>query len=200
MQIYGEYLVDDVITEEFTESVRQRFKSLNENAIQVSQKELAWMVASYITHLERMTLLSILSKRHQVKLYTYDLSDDEKRLLSNVDYCGSVNYLKEMPQVFRSSKINLCPVLKANKTGIPLRALDIMGSGGFLLSAYQPELYEYFVDGQECVMYSSIEDAIAKAEYYLQHDDLRKEIAAAGVARIRESFRYEDRINLLLST
>ncbi|AOZ97301.1 CgeB family protein [Butyrivibrio hungatei] len=200
MQIYGEYLVDDVITEEFTESVRQRFKSLNENAIQVSRKELAWMVASYITHLERMTLLSILSKRHQVKLYTYDLSDDEKRLLSNVDYCGSVNYLKEMPQVFRASKINLCPVLKANKTGIPLRALDIMGSGGFLLSAYQPELYEYFVDGQECVMYSSIEDAIAKAEYYLQHDDLRKEIAAAGIARIRESFRYEDRINLLLST
>ena len=198
LQLYGGYIIEDVISEEFTESVRKRYKSLSEKAIQVSQKELAWAVASYVTHLERMTLLSILSRKHQVKLYTFELSEDEKRLLSNVEYCGSVDYLKEMPQVFRASKINLCPVLKANRSGIPLRALDIMGCGGFLLSSYQPELYEYFIDGQECVMYSSLEDAVAKAEFYLQNDDLRKEIAAAGKAKIERGFRYEDRIKTLL--
>ena len=74
-----------------------------------------------------------------------------------------------------------------------------MGSGGFLISSYQPELYEYFVDGQECVMYTSIEDAIAKAEFYLSNDDLRKEIAAAGFEKIKDNFRYEDRIEILLS-
>jgi spore maturation protein CgeB len=105
-----------------------------------------------------------------------------------------------MPQVFRASKINLCPVLKANRSGIPLRALDIMGCGGFLLSSYQSELYEYFLDGQECVMYTSLEDAVAKTEFYLQHDDLRKAIAAAGTARIEEAFRYDDRIEELLKS
>lgn len=198
MQIYGGYIIDDVITEEFTESVRKRYKSLSDSAIQITQKELAWAVVSYITHLERLSLLSILSKRHQMKLYTYELSEEEKSLLPKVDYRGAVNYLNEMPQVFRASKINLCPVLKANRSGIPLRALDIMGCGGFLLSSYQPELYEYFIDGQECVLYSSIEDAIDKADFYLKNDDIRLKIASAGVDKIRHNFRYEDRIRVLL--
>ena len=198
MQLYGGYIVDDVITEEFTEGVRKRYRELSDKAIQVSQKELAWAVASYVTHLERMTLLSILSKRHQMKLYTYELTDEEKNMLPAIQFMGPVNYLEEMPQVFRASKINLCPVLKANKSGIPLRALDIMGCGGFLLSSYQPELAEYFLDGQECVMYTSLEDAIEKAEFYLREDDLRKQIAEAGKARIKEAFRYENRIEELL--
>ena len=200
MQLYGAYIVDDVISEGFVQGVRDRYKELSDKAIQVSQKELAWAVASYITHLERMTLLSLLSGRHQMKLYTFELTDDEKKMLPNVEYCGSVDYLTEMPQVFRASKINICPVLKANKSGIPLRALDIMGCEGFLLSSYQPELYEYFIDGQECVMYSSLEDAIAKADFYLKHEDVRKQIAAAGFEKIKREFRYEDRIEALLGT
>ncbi len=198
LQLYGAYIVDDVITEEFTDGVRKRYKELSETAIQVTKKELSWAVASYITHLERMTLLSILSGRHQLKLYTFELSDDEKKMLPNVDFCGSVDYLNEMPQVFRASKVNLCPVLKANKSGIPLRALDIMGCGGFLLASYQPELDEYFIDGQDCVMYSSIEDAIAKTAYYLEHEDERKAIAESGFLRIESDFRYENRIEKLL--
>ena len=198
MQIYGGYIVDDVITEEFTESVRQRYKSFSASAIQVTQKELAWAVASHVTHLERMTLIRILAKHHQMKLYTFKLSDDEKDLLPDVEFMGPVDYLNEMPQVFRASKINLCPVLKANRSGVPLRALDVMGCGGFLLSSYQPELAEYFIDGQECVMYTSLEDAIEKAEFYLKEDSLRNRIAEAGKARIKEAFRYEDRIEELL--
>ena len=199
LQLYGGYIIDDVVTEEFTESVRARYRSLSDTAIQVSQKELCWAVAAQVTRLERVSLLKILSNKHQMVLYTYNLSDELRKILVNVDYRGSVNYLTEMPQVFRASKINLCPVLKANKSGIPLRALDIMGCGGFLLSSYQSELYEYFADGQECVMYSSIEDAVAKAEFYLSNDDLRKAIAAAGFEKIKENFRYEDRIETLLS-
>ncbi len=199
IQLYGGYIIDDVITEEFAEDVRKRYRELSDKAIQVSRMELAWAVASHVTHLERMTLLSVLSGRHQVKLYTYKLSDEEKQLIPRVEFCGSVDYLQEMPQVFVASKINLCPVLKANRSGIPLRALDVMGCGGFLLSSYQSELYEYFLDGEECVMYTSLEDAIAKSDFYLAHEDLRLQIAAAGRARIEEAFRYEDRIDTLLS-
>ena len=67
------------------------------------------------------------------------------------------------------------------------------------MSSYQTELAEYFLDGQECVMYTSLEDAIEKAAYYLKNDDLRRRIAEAGKARIKEAFRYEDRIEELLS-
>ncbi len=198
MTVYGAYLVDELITETFADSVRRRYKSLSEKALQPTRKELAWAVISYITNFERMSLLRLLSERHQVKLYTYKLSDDEKRMLPKVDYCGAVSYMEEMPQVFRASKINLCPIIKANKSGIPLRALDVMGAGGFLLSSYQPELYEYFSDGEECVMYTSIEDALEKADFYLRNDDIRKRIANRCKERIRADFRYEDRIKILL--
>lgn len=198
LQLYGGYIVDDVIMEEFAENVRKRYKDLSETAIQVTRKELAWAVASYVTHLERMTLLSVLSGHHQMKLYTFKLSDEEKTMIPKVEFMGPVNYLEEMPQVFRASKINLCPVLKANRSGIPLRALDVMGCGGFLLSSYQTELAEYFLDGQECVMYTSLEDAVAKAEFYLKNDDFRRRIAEAGKARIKQAFQYEDRIEELL--
>lgn len=198
MELYGGFIIDDVITEEFAQSVRERYLSLSDKALMIKRKELSWAVASYVTNLERMTLLRILSKRHQVKLYTYELSDEEKRLIPEVEFCGPVDYMTQMPQVFAASKINLCPVLKANKSGIPLRALDIMGCGGFLLSSFQPELYEYFEDGTECVMYTSLQDAVEKAAFYLQNEELRKQVAAAGVARIERDFSYEDRIEKLL--
>ncbi|WP_155840062.1 CgeB family protein [Butyrivibrio sp. MC2021] len=200
LQLYGGYIVDDVVTEEFAQSVRDRYLSLSETAVQLTKKEISWAVASYVTHLERMTLLSILSKKHQLKLYTFKLTEDEKSMLPDVDFCGSVNYLTEMPQVFAASKINLCPVLKANRSGIPLRALDVMGCGGFLLSSYQSELYEYFIDGEECVMYTSLEDAVEKAEFYLNNDELRKRIAGKGYEKIAGDFCYEDRILNLLKT
>ena len=197
--VYGGYLLDDLITESFAESVRERYRSLSETAIQITRQELAWAVASHVTHLERMSLLRLLSARHEMKLYTYELTEGQKKLLPDVKFCGPVDYLKEMPQVFKASKVNLCPVLKANRTGIPLRALDIMGCGGFLLSSYQQELDEYFLDGEECVMYSSIEDALAKADFYLKNTELRERISASGMEKIREQFRYEDRIEKLIS-
>lgn len=199
MLVYGGYLVDSLITEGFAKSVRERYRSLSEKAIQITRQELAWAVASHVTHLDRMSLLRLLSGKHEMNLYTYELSDAEKKLLPNVKYCGPVNYIEEMPQVFKASKVNLCPVLKANRTGIPLRALDIMGCGGFLLSSYQQELDEYFINEGECVMYSSLEDALDKADFYLKNDELRTPIAEAGMRRIREQFRYEDRIERLLS-
>lgn len=198
MELYGAYIIDELITESFAEDVRKRYRELSENAVQITRKELAWAVASHTTHLERMSLVRILSGRCHFKLYTYNLSDDEKSMIPNAEFCGPVSYLEEMPQVFRASRINLCPVLKANKSGVPLRALDIMGCGGFLLSSYQPELYEYFIDGQECVMYTSLEDAIQKADFYLRNDDLRRSLSAAGKEKIRRDFAYEDRIRVLL--
>lgn len=196
--IYGGYIIDDLITEDFAKEVREHYKTLSDKAIQLSRKEITWAMASFVTRIERISLLKLLSKRHQTRLYTFNLTDEEKELLSGVECLGSVNYLDEMPQVFMASKINLCPVLKANRSGIPLRALDIMGCGGFLLSSYQSELDEYFENGRECVMYGSIEEAIELADYYLERDSERENIARAGLIKIERDFKYEDRIKAIL--
>ena len=105
-----------------------------------------------------------------------------------------------MPKIFRLSRLNLCPTLKSIRSGIPLRALDILCCGGALLSNYQPELAEYFIDGKDVIMYESIEDALAKADYYLKHEDKRLQIVRNGYQKVTTHFTYPDRISSILKT
>lgn len=99
-----------------------------------------------------------------------------------------------MPLAFSQSKINLNISLKTIRTGIPLRVIDVLGCGGFVLSNYQEELFEYFNVGEELVVYENIEDLFYKAKYYLEHEDERKQIALAGFERVKRDFTFWERL------
>lgn len=88
--------------------------------------------------------------------------------------------------MFACSKINLNPSLRIIQTGIPQRALDIMGAGGFLLSNYQEELMEYYENEKDMAVYDSYGDAMEKIEFYLKHEELRRHIAENGRRRTLE--------------
>ena len=96
-----------------------------------------------------------------------------------------------MPHIFHDAKINLNIALRVIQTGIPLRVLDVMGCGGFVLTNYREEIAEHFVNGAECVIYEDIEDMYAKAQYYLSHDTERRQIAANGLAKVQRDFTFE---------
>lgn len=70
-----------------------------------------------------------------------------------------------------------------------------MACGGFLLTNYQDEIAEYFVNGEELVIYSDLDDMCEKIKYYLEHDEERERIAKAGQAKVRELFSYDNRIS-----
>ena len=74
-------------------------------------------------------------RKHPVRLYTADKISG----MDKVEVCGPVDYVKEMPYVFKNTKINLNMTLRSIWTGIPLRAIDVMGCGGFLLTNYQAD-------------------------------------------------------------
>lgn len=84
--------------------------------------------------------------------------------------------------------------MRGIKSGIPLRAFDIMGAGGFLISNYQPELLDYFVPGKDFVCYESKRDLLEKVEYYLSHDEERKAIARNGHEKVAARHTYRHRI------
>ena len=146
-------------------------------------------MSTYVTFKERVAILSLLSKKIQVSLY----SGDEQPLLTEAKQCGRVDYSTEMPYVFKCSDINLNITLKCLQTGIPLRALDIMGCGGFLLSNYQEEFLDWFVPEEDFVYYEDFGGAYEKAAFYLNNDTLRKQIAANGYEKVKKYFTYEDR-------
>ena len=200
--LYGAWLVDDMLTRELIDRINAYYKELSDKAMQITDKQLSYSIATHITHRDRLSLLKLLSARHDVMLCTdkEKMSETELRLLPQVRIHGRLDYIREMPRLFKTSKINLNATLRCIHSGIPLRALDIMGCRGFLLSNYQPELQEYLVPGEECVLYESIPDAVEKAAYYLAHDGERERIARAGLARMQQDFRYEDRIAVMFET
>lgn len=134
-------------------------------------------------------------KAYQVKLYT----GKETPELPYVTQMGPVDYTYEMPKVFAASKVNLNITLRSIVSGIPLRAMDIMGAGGFLLTNYQEDFLRHFVPGEDFVFYESVEDLQDKLAYYLQHDKERKEIAANGCKKVRAEHTYQKRLEEMLA-
>ena len=188
----GRYILDDLVSQPIIDEFNRQYKEAGRN-IQIIKEQLTYNVAEYVTYLDRVVLLEMLARRFDTHLYTYDIGDAEKQILKNVKIHGRLAYIDEMPRMFKSSKINLNGSMRAARSAIPLRALDIIGCGGFLLSSAQPELEEYFENGKEVVLYHNEEEAVELADYYLWHDTERKSIAKAGYERAKRDFTYEDR-------
>ncbi|HKM04750.1 MAG TPA: DUF3880 domain-containing protein [Lachnospiraceae bacterium] len=194
LKVYGYYMIDELLTDDFMKNLNQQYvKSLGHSNFKLSREELSYAMATNITRKERLTILALLSNYHQVKLY----SREQHQALSKVIHMGSAKYDEEMPKIFKSTKINLNITLKILQTGIPLRVLDILGAGGFLLTNYQEEIFQYFENERDLVMYQSIEDAYEKVNFYLKHDDIREKIAISGYEKVKENFSYKKQLNAI---
>ena len=194
-KLYGAYLLDEMVTDELADSINEYILSEHQDtSFRLNKEALRYAMGANITRRDRLVILGILSRHHEVKLYTRENNE----FLKNAIFCGSCGYRVEMPKIFKASKINLNITLKCIQTGIPLRCMDVLGAGGFLLSAYQPELDEYFINGEELAMYESVEDAIAKTDFYLKHEELRAAIARAGYEKVKKHFTYEEQLKKIL--
>lgn len=195
-KIYGYNFVSELLSEEIMGEMKQYVKfNFGEKYFIPDRNVIANMLNKKVTVLERREVLKLLSKEYNVDLYSGAAVEN----LSRVNYKGYVDYKTEMPLVFRNSKINLNITLRSITSGIPLRALDIMACGGFLLSNYQPELAENFVDGEELVLYTGMEDLLWKVDYYLKHKEEREKIAKAGYKKIINEFSYQKKLKQLFS-
>jgi spore maturation protein CgeB len=193
-KVYGAYLIPESLTDEFIDGMNDRYHLANPKAEPITRRQLEYMLACEVTGRERFLALGVLSNHFQVKHYA---GKADKRL-TKVEYMGYANYDKVMPKVFQCSRINLNISLRTIQSGIPLRALDIMACGGFLVSNYQEELAEYCRAGEELVLYSDLEELVWLCDFYLKNEDQRKQIAARGQERVRQDFTYERALRRIL--
>lgn len=154
-----------------------------------------------VTVVERQQLMSAVAA-HCVNRYRFNLfTTSDTSWDKNLDAVnrGPVEYDSEMPSVFANSRINLHVTLRSIHTGIPLRVMDILSCGGFLLCDPQTEVLENFVDGEDIAVYHSVEECMDKIDYYLSHEDVRAKIAAKGQRTVEKLFNYNDMLSRLLS-
>lgn len=191
----------DILTQIPKEIIDAKFATINEwsetNSYFTTPERIFAdsVLCRKITALEREMLLTQLSATHRVDLFTRD----KKATVGSCLNHGYIDYTTEMPIVFANSRINLNVTLKSIRHGIPLRAIEIMGASGFLLTNYQTDFLLHFEPGKDFVYYEDINDAIDKATYYLEHEDERIAIAENGLQKIREAHTYEIRIAEMLA-
>ncbi len=195
--LYGCSILEGALTEDIMTRIRKVCPIVsNGDGFETAE----WAFASYylarkVTALERREALEALSEKYDVALYTPEATP----ALPKVRNLGTVDYYKEAPYAMKVAKINLNITLRSIVSGIPLRAMDIMGCGGFLLTNYQEDFLEYFVPGKDYVYYEDLTDLVEKAGYYLAHEEERTAIAGSGYQKVKEQHTYHNRVRQMLT-
>lgn len=196
-QIYGEYLLEQVLSQEIVDEFYQKQLGSYRFPEKATHDERAVIAQLYlgskITANERTRLLRQLGQKHSVDLYTGSTQVDIP-----VTWHGTVSTHREMPFIFRNSRINLNITVRGIRTGIPLRIWDVLGCGGFMLTNYQAEIPEFFTIGEDLDVFYDANDLCEKVEYYLTHEKERREIAQNGYEKVVNSHTYQERMKQML--
>ena len=196
-KVYGYFFLEDLLTPPILEDLQAAcpYQPLPDGTESAAFVYANYFLCRKITSNERLSLLRLASDRFPLKLYTHHPSP----LLPKAEYIGPVDYYDTMPYIFQHSRINLNITLKSIHSGIPLRCMDIMGSGGFLLTNYQEDFLDDFQPDEDFVFYESEDDFLDKITYYLSHDAERSQIAANCLGKMSESHTFVHRVNAMLN-
>lgn len=183
LKVYGYYFIEEVLPKKVLNDMKASMPyHAGFTGIQTDEYIYGnYFIGRKLTEMDRIRTLTSVAKYHPLRLYTLNSSYQAP----GIKNMGTVDYDTEMPYVFHYSKINLNLTLKSIKSGIPLRAIDIMAAGGFLLTNFQADFLEHFTPDEDFVYYNDLDDLNNKVQYYLTHDDERKQIAKNGQEKIR---------------
>lgn len=196
-EIYGALFLENMLTPEIMSEI-EKVAPLTQNID--GFERASWVFAHYhlarhIAAMQRKEILEKLSEIYQVVLYTYEKTP----MLPKVGNRGPAGYSKEAAYIYRNSRINLNITLRSIISGIPLRAFEIMGSGGFLFTNFQEDFLDCFVPGEDFVFYENNEDLLEKVDYYLHHEEERKEIARNGYEKVKAYHTYKNRVEEIMA-
>lgn len=196
-KISGYFFIEELLTPPILEALQKSlaYKTLPGGTERDSYVYAYYFIARKITSMERLDILKQVSDRFDTKLYTHNPTPE----FPHAKNMGAIDYYDTMPHVFKNSKINLNITLRSIRSGMPLRALDIMGAEGFLLTNYQEDFFDYFVPGEDFDYYEDTDDLLNKIEYYLSHEKERREIAHNAFCKMQHQHTYMNRLETMLA-
>ena len=198
LSVYGCYFIEealpDHIVREFIDHFPYFYRLPGDNFLTDRATLAQLYIGTKITVLERDRIMSRLSEKFPVSIYT---ASDTSRY-PKLKNCGLAKTLTEMPIIFNQSKINLNTTAKSIRSGLSLRIWDILGSGGFCMTNYQAELPEFLSAGEHLDIYTGFDELEEKISYYLAHEKERREIARNGYEYVKANHTYPIRLTQML--
>lgn len=195
--LFGAFIMEDALCDK--DIMNDMYKAMPYNVGKGSLINREYVYANYflsrkVASMQRVEYIKAISAKYDMKVFSGgDLSG-----ISTVKHMGTVDYMTDMNKVFKLSRINLNVTLPSIHTGIPLRIMDILGNGGFLLTNYQADMFEFFEPGVDFVYYTSLDEAMEMIEYYLSHEDERATIAENAKEKMRKYHTFENRLSDML--
>ena len=114
-------------------------------------------------------------------------------------YTGGELYGKEYREAVWRSKINLSFITHSNQDEFVHKSFEIAGCGGFLLAERSEGHRARFVEDEEAVFFSGLEECAEKIRRYLPDEAARERIAKAGRARaVRDGYGNDAQVGKIL--
>ena len=200
--VYGQDELKKIVTKDFTDTLKRLSDSFYPSDMSVfdisDYVALNDYLSPHITYIERVKILNGIGQSLEKNALHLFTGSDTKDLSQNIIVHGVVDSLKEMPFVFRQSKINLNITTRSITSGLSQRIWDVLACRGFLITNYQPEIDLYFRDGYHLVTYKDQDELTEKIEYYLGHDKEREEIALNGYREVCENGSLTARVTQMI--
>ena len=142
----------------------------------------------------RIKLLQAINQKYHLKTWgaqwrDYDLTCLKARI-----------YPKEYARICYATKIMLgCDQSFELEGYFSNRTWITLGCGGFLLTNYNPGLEKIFTKGEHLEWYHNQEECLELIEYYLKHEDRRKQIAQNGYQFAHTQRTYDTVIDEIIS-
>jgi spore maturation protein CgeB len=112
-------------------------------------------------------------------------------------YAGPLHYYSDLPDFYRSTRINFNTTSMQMKGALNQRVFDVPASGGFLLTDYREQLGAAFDLGREAVCYRDVEEVGELVRHYLANSAGRLEIVRRARARIEKEHTYAHRVGTI---
>lgn len=114
-------------------------------------------------------------------------------------YTGGELYGAAYREAIWRSRINLSFLTHSNQDEFVHKSFEIAGCGAFLLAERSEGHLARFVEDEEAVFFSDIEECAAKIRRYLPDEAARARIAAAGQARaVRDGYHNDAQVERIL--
>ncbi|MCR5155205.1 MAG: DUF3880 domain-containing protein [Butyrivibrio sp.] len=189
-QIYGRDIIGDkrVIDDAVMDELRQNLTFEDTGKFRIDyDRVIRDILRKKVTVLERRSILEEFGRRFDTVMYT----TPDAKPVPGVTNMGIADYYDQMPLIFRRSKVNINMTFRCISTGVPLRVMDVLGAGGFLITTWQQEIEECFEDGKELVMARTPGELLEKVAYYIDHENERRFIAEKGRKKVFEKYSYD---------
>jgi hypothetical protein len=114
-------------------------------------------------------------------------------------YTGGELYMDGYREGIWRSKINLSFITHANQDEFVHKSFEIAGCGGFLLAERSAGHMARFVEDEEAVFFTGIDECVEKIRRYLPDEAARTRIAAAANARaVRDGYHNDAQVGKII--